>query len=255
MSRKITFILVLISCLFSFCLGHASFEEGNKLYLEKKYDEAFKQYQSQLEKDPLNTSVLVNIGLTEFHRGQPLMAIGYFRKALAINPQNATAEAGLKYVSKQSKLPQIPQNLSTLDLINTYYLDNISIEALFIFSLIGFGFSGYLWIRYLGRRKQSYEKETALPPTPVIAVILSVFFVIFSLSFILKLWDAQFTRGSIIVEKISLQTAPGEDQVSIMDLYGGFEVKILQRKDDWLQIHYPGTPSGWVKKSTVMMTH
>lgn len=255
MSRKFTYILLLLVGLFSFQSGHASFDEGNKLYLEKKYDEAYAQYENALKSDPENSAILANLGLTDFHRGNAFKAMGYFRKALYFDPQNTTAKAGLKYVSKNAKVPQIPQNLSTFELFDSYFLNIFSLEALFVFSLISFAFCGYLWIRYWGRRKLSIEKEIAPPPTPIVAGVLTLLAVIFTGSFLLKIYDSQFTRGSIIQDKVSLQTAPGEDQVAIMDLYGGFEVKILQTKGDWIQVSYPGNPSGWIKKSSVMMTH
>lgn len=255
MSRNNNSLLIFIWVLFLSFSAFASLESGNKYFLEKKYEEASKEYQNHLQSDPSDASAWVNLALSEYHRGNSLYAVAYFRKALGIHPSNAEAKAGLKFVQNQMRTPQVPQNLSLLETLNKGFLDGLPLEALFLVSLLLFATGGFLLIRYLGQRKLALEKESMAPPSPVICMLFLVFFVIFSSLFALKIWDAQFERGSIVVDKTSLQTAPGEDQVAIMDLQGGYEIKVLQTQGDWLQVSYPGTPRGWIKKSDVMMTH
>ena len=96
--------------------------------------------------------------------------------------------------------------------------------------------------------------EKSPPPIPVIGGFLGLVLVIFTGLASLKFYDSTILRGTIIQERVSLQTAPGENQVVILDLYGGMEVIARQVQGDWIQVTYPGSLTGWIKKSSLLMT-
>ena len=69
-----------------------------------------------------------------------------------------------------------------------------------------------------------------------------------------KIYDVQIPRGTIVEEKVSAQSAPGDQQLNLYDLYGGFEVVIRSHSGDWVQVTYPGALTGWIKKSSLYVT-
>jgi tetratricopeptide (TPR) repeat protein len=63
-------------------------QEGNFLYMQKKYDEALKSFKKMLALDSNNTFAMDRIGLILYNLGNVKDAITYFDKSLAIDPNN-----------------------------------------------------------------------------------------------------------------------------------------------------------------------
>ncbi|RYZ80842.1 MAG: hypothetical protein EOP06_24605 [Proteobacteria bacterium] len=96
--------------------------------------------------------------------------------------------------------------------------------------------------------------EEAPPGVPWIGVLLLVGFVFCASLTLLKAYDLSIPRATIVVDKVSAQTAPGEGQTALFDLYAGFEVIVRSAEKDWIQITYPGGLTGWVKKDSLLAT-
>jgi len=56
----------------------------------------------------------------------------------------------------------------------------------------------------------------------------------------------------IVVKKTPALSAPAENAPTLFELHEGFEVVILELKDDWIQVNYPGGLTGWVPKTAVL---
>lgn len=230
------------------------FKQATELYLKKDYEKAREEFLKLLDQDPNNATVLTNLALTEFQLGKKPLAIGLLRKALASEPDLVTAQAGLKFIQGQLQVKEVPHQIQTYETLRTNLLQPVPLFAYLVISALSFFAMGWVLLSYGGRRKKALEEETSLPSFPVIGFILSVSFVVFTALAILKLYDATIMRGTIIDEKVALQTAPGDNQVAILELFGGMEVILRQTQDDWVQVTYPGALTGWIKKSSVMMT-
>ncbi len=230
------------------------FQQGTQSYTAKDYKKSQELYQKALELDPSNATVLTNLALTEFQLGNKPLAIGLLRKALASDPELQTAQAGLKYISEQTQIRQIPHKIQTYESIRSNLLQPVPLSAFLILSALFFLTAGWTLINFAGKRRRALLEEHALPGFPVIASLLSLGFVIFTGLLALKIYDGTVTRATIIEEKVSVQTAPGDNQVAILELFGGMEVITHEVKEDWVQVTYPGSLTGWIKKSSLLMT-
>lgn len=230
------------------------FIQGTQAYLSKDYKKAQELFQKSLDQDPHNATVLTNLALTEFQLGQKPMAIGLLRKALNLDPEVSTAQASLSFILSEHPIKEMPRTLNSYETLRAQLLQPIPLPAYLILSALAFLCAGWTLISYVGRRKKALEEEKALPAFPLVPSILAAMFVLFSALVLLKLYDSTILRGTIVTETVSLQTAPGENQVAIMDLPGGVEVQIRADQGDWVQVTYPGSATGWIKKSSVLMT-
>ncbi|WII70553.1 CDC27 family protein [Bdellovibrio sp. 22V] len=230
------------------------FAKGTQLYLAKDYEKARDLFTQSLDKDPHNATTLTNLALTQFQLGKHAVAIGLLRKALTSDPENSTAQSALKFVLSQAPVKEVPHQIQTYESVRTKLIQPVPLAAYFVLSALCLFAAGWILISYGGRRKQALEQEKSLPGFPVIGAVLSVAFVIFTGLLALKLYDSTILRGTITEEKVSLQTAPGDNQVSILDLYAGMEVIAHETQGEWVQVTYPGSLTGWIKKSALLMT-
>lgn len=230
------------------------FSSGTKSYQDKKFEDAAANFEKALDLHPESATVLTDLGLSYFQMQKKGLSIAMFRRALYIDPSQTVAEAALKFVLSQLEVKEIPHQIETYERLRSSVLNSASLNGFHLLTALLFFACGFIWLRYLGRRRKSFEAETAPPNTPVIGLLLAIGLVL-SFSFtLLKLYDLTIPRATIIADKVSAQTAPGDGQSGLFDLYAGFEVIIRNVANDWIQVSYPGGLTGWVKKDSLMST-
>lgn len=230
------------------------FEQGTKSYLAKDYAKASEFLTQALDKDPNNPVILTNLAFTQFQLGKKPLAVGLLRKALSVDPELGTAKAGLKFVLSQMQIKEVPRKIETYESLRSYLLQPVPLSAYIILSALCLFAAGWILISYGGRRKKALDEEKSPPSFPFIGTFLGLTFIVMTGLMSLKMYDSATVRGTIIIDQVSLQTAPGDNQVTILDLYGGMEVIVVETQGDWAQITYPGSLTGWIKKSSLMMT-
>jgi len=230
------------------------FRHGTKSYQDKKFDEAIVNFEKALEFHPESPTVLTDLGLSYYQIKKKGLSIAMFRRALFIDPSQAVAEAGLKFVLSQLEVKEIPHQIEPYERFRSLVLNSISLNGIHVLSLLLLFSSGFIWLRYIGRRRKAFEQESAPPGLPVVGLILSLGFVGSFLITVLKTYDVTVPRATIVTEKVSAQIAPGENQSGLFELYEGFEVIIRNAANDWIQVSYPGGLTGWVKKESLIAT-
>jgi uncharacterized protein YgiM (DUF1202 family) len=133
-------------------------------------------------------------------------------------------------------------------------LNSISLNGFHLLTALLLFTSGVIWMRFLGRRRKASELEVAPPNTPFIGLLLLFGFMLSVIFTALKAYDLSVPRATIVADKVSAQTAPGDGQSVLFDLYAGFEVIVRSAANDWIQVSYPGGLTGWVKKDSLMST-
>ncbi len=235
-----------------------SFEEyfgrGTKSYQEKKFEDATLNFEKALDLHPDSATVLTDLGLSYFQLQKKGLSVAMFRRALYVDPSQTVAEAALKFVLSQLEVKEIPHQIETYERLRSSVLNSSSLSGFHILTVLSLFSCGFIWLRFLGRRRKAFEEEQAPPNTPAIGLLLGLILIL-SLSFtLLKIYDLTVPRATIIADKVSAQTAPGEGQTGLFDLYAGFEVIVRNAANDWIQVSYPGGLTGWVKKDSLMST-
>jgi hypothetical protein len=231
-----------------------AFARGTKSYQEQKFADAIGYFHNALDLHPDNATVLTDLGLSYFQNNQKGLSIAMLRRALYIDPSQSVAEAALKFVLSQLEVKEIPHQIETYERLRSSVLNSLSLSGFHLLTALLLFSSGFIWLRFLGRRRKSFELEETPPTTPMIGLLLAAGLLL-SFSFtVLKIYDLSVPRATIIADKVSAQTAPGEGQTGLFDLYAGFEVIIRNATSDWIQISYPGGLTGWVKKDSLMAT-
>jgi len=231
-----------------------NFQEGVKLYQAKEFEKAKGAFDEALKNEPHNATAMTNLALVEYQLGNKPLAIAHFRKALVLDPELAAASAGLKFAFSQLEIKEVPHKIDNFEDLRARFLAPVPMSVYLILTALFLFSAGWTFLSYLGRRKQALTKESSLPSFPVISGLFALgFFAALGLS-VLKYYDSTIQRGTIITERVSLQSAPGDGQTTLLDLYGGFEVIIHQSEGEWVQVEYPGSLAGWMKKEVLFVT-
>lgn len=78
-------------------------DKADQLYYEGDYQGALNLYEAELKNDPLNVTMLINVGNCYYSMGQSGAADGYYQKALNADPKSTSAlhnRALIKYNAK-----------------------------------------------------------------------------------------------------------------------------------------------------------
>lgn len=230
------------------------FNNGVKAYQAKDFPLAQEQFKKALALDPHNATALTNLALVEFQLKNKGLSIALFRHALDINPEFTTAQDGLKFALSQLEIKEVPHKIETYETIRSRFLVPIPLFFYQVLTCILLFSAGWLLIGYWGKRRRAIQEESAFPAIPFIGILFSLGFVLCAILLGLKIYDHTIPRGTIISDKVSLQSAPGADQVAVLDLHPGFEVIIHATSGEWVQVTYPGSFTGWMKKSDLYMS-
>ncbi|MEK6772648.1 MAG: SH3 domain-containing protein [Bdellovibrionota bacterium] len=231
-----------------------SFQEGVKLYQNKDFEKARSSFEASLVKDPHNISVLTNLGMVFFEIGKKGLALAYLRRALEIDADFRPAQTAYNYVWSRLEVKELPHRLETYESLRDYLLKPVSLSSYLWLGSLFFLLSGWLLIRFFGKRKRAFEEELPLPPFPTVGFMIMIIFITFFSLTLLKVYDLTLTRATITAEKVPMHTAPNENEASLFELSQGLEVILRKSEADWVQVTYPGGPTGWVKKTELMVT-
>lgn len=231
-----------------------AFEAGVSSYRAKKYEEARLAFNQVLEKDPLNVQALTNLALVQYQLGQKGWAVALLRKAHNLDPDFSTPKAALDYILPQLDIREIPHEIQLWETVRSNLIVPFSITGFLTLSALSLFASGWLFLTYLGRRREAEREEKPMPDFPWIPTLISVVFIGVMTLTLLKLWDHKIPRGTVVTEKITVYSAPDEKSVALFDLFAGLEVVLNQSDKQWIQVTYPGALTGWIPKSSVFQT-
>ncbi|MCB0369255.1 MAG: hypothetical protein KDD45_07300 [Bdellovibrionales bacterium] len=235
--------------------SHASdfFQKGLEFYRSKNYPEAQSQFSEALKENPRNLAVLLNVGLTYYQMDQKGLALGYLLKANKLDPEFTPVNEAILTLKSQLKENSVPKKESDFEYFRTAILNHITLNAILALGAISLLFSGFLWIRFLAEKKKSIEEELEPPELPVIGVVISFIFVLSSVLGVGKIYESYTPRAVITGENTDVKMAPGKEQSDLFVLQEGSEVLVGQIQNDWVQITYPGSYTGWVSKDKIFL--
>jgi tetratricopeptide (TPR) repeat protein len=231
-----------------------AFQSGLASYSSKKFDEARLAFGQAIEKNPSSSQALTNMGLTEFQLGNKGAAVAFLRKAQWLDPDFSTPKNALEFILPQLEIKEIPHEIQVWESLRARFVAPFSMTAFLALTGISLFSTGWLFLAYVGRRREATRDEKPYPPFPVIPVIIGlIFFVCLALT-ASKIIDHQIPRGTVVAEKVFVHAAPDEKSAQLFELYAGLEVLLKVAKDDWVQITYPGALTGWIPRASLLQT-
>jgi tetratricopeptide (TPR) repeat protein len=218
----------------------AAFETANKLYEQGKFSEAATGYESLLKSGQASPAVYFNLGNACFKAGQIGRAVAAYRKAGQTAPRDPDVQANLKFARNQVQGPTLsPTGWERL-------LGRLSLNE---WSLLAAG-AVWLWFLLL----TLLQWRPALKPSLRGWVItLGLAAAVFCGGLVEALRETRFTRSAIVVAtEAVVRQSPYEDSKNAFTAHDGAELRVLDQKDDWLQVSAGPRFFGWLRRDQVI---
>ncbi|OJV42536.1 MAG: hypothetical protein BGO29_11700 [Bacteroidales bacterium 36-12] len=247
MLRKLIFLTSMLSLTLFVSAGLTNFDEANKLYSEKKYEDAAEKYESILKDEGVAPEIYYNLGNTYFKMNELGKAILNYERALRIAPAYEDAKFNLEFANQKvtdrietsevfflKKWVRITMKALTTN--NWFYLS----AFIFIFALI----SALLFV--FGRNKSVRKISFYIS---FVLIIVSVTFGVFSgmrKNQMIEHQEAIVMDGVVIIKG-----SPDKSGTDLFQLHEGTKVSILSTLGDWFEIKLINGSVGWVEMKKI----
>ncbi len=213
----------------------SSFEKANRLYEQGKFPEAAAAYQELLESGYTSTSVYFNLGNACFKAGRLGQAVAAYRRAQHVSPRDPDIQANLQFAREQSRGPRVRtpfwQGL----------LSRISLTEWSVTTAVG------LWA-VLGLLTASQIKPSLGPHLRGVIISLSVGSLVAASCLIAAWYSSRALKIAVVTSpQTEVRHGPLNESQSAFTAYDGAELKILDQKDDWLQVTAGPSRTGWIR--------
>jgi tetratricopeptide (TPR) repeat protein len=216
----------------------AAFYEGNALYARGDFDAAAVAYESVLGAGRASAAVYFNLGNAYMKSGRPGLAILNYERARRLAPADVDIRTNLSFALEEQGLETETPVWQRLALPLAERLDGGSLAALCV----------ALWVAVLAAlavRLLIPRSETAAARAAIVLAALLVF--VGSNLGARVMWydladDAVVTRAG----ETAVRFEPSADGTAHFSVAEGTLVRILERRDGWLQVARADGRRGWI---------
>jgi len=218
----------------------ASFDAANRLYEAGKYSEAATAYETLLQQRYRSAALYYNLGNAYFKSGETGRAIAAYRLAQRLAPRDPDIRANLRFARDTVGAAKGRQSWQWL-------LNVLSLEELTL--LTAAAVWGCITLSVCMQLRRSWAP--ALRPYRNLAGALAVC----TLAWLGVMAEDRLGRSAavVIVEKGVLRYGPFEEAQTFLTLRDGAELRVLNRKDSWLQVANGANRVGWVQSKDVLV--
>ncbi len=242
---KKIFLFILLASFSLNMYAYFGVKEAEDFYRQGNFEKALEYYKiaerdvsSENMKDPY---IYYNIGNCYFKLDKFGYAVYYYYKAFKILPRDKDIRENLQYALNLSGIDLVPKGVPVTIHKIFYYLSEKEAEGLFwIFIwLFGITFSVYLITR-------SHWFKPLL-------IFFGIFFVISGSYYGIKHSLVHDEKG-VVAYDLELRSGPSEKFPISYTIPQGYVVKILDKKDDWLEIGVEKKQlKGWSEQENILI--
>lgn len=227
----------------SFCAiaedASAAFDAANKLYAQGKFAEAAGAYETIASNGVVSAALQFNLGNANFKAGQIGKAIAAYRAAESIAPRDPDLRANLQFALNRIQGPTLKpswleRNLGRVSLNEWTFAAMLGVWSVFALLVV--------------RQIRPGLRPVLRGWTWGVAAISIIFLSLTGLAL------SQQKSGAVAIvtqPDVTVRNSPLEEAPSSFTVHDGAELRVLDHKDDWLQISDGGQRYGWLKRSVV----
>jgi hypothetical protein len=219
----------------------AQFELANQRYEQLRFMDAVLVYERMLTNGRASVPVLFNLGNAQFKAGRTGSAIVAYRQAERLAPRDPDIRANLRFARARvaggfaAEPPWWERALTTLTPDEWTALAAVAFWLMFLFLALGQWRSA--WRRPL--RGAVFVSGGAFAAW--VACVASLVFVLH-----------QRPGAVVTADEVVVRYGPVDVSNVAYTLRDGMEVRIIGRKDDWLQVLDGSQRAGWVRRGDVV---
>ena len=242
--KNIVYIFLLFTQVF---FAQNSFETGNALYLNNKYEEAIKAYESVLETNKHSVELYFNLGNCYYKLNKVAPAIYNYEKALVLSPNDKDVLNNLNFAQKLTidEVKEVPKvgferllrDFTAIYHYNTWAWIAVSFAIVFLLFFIGYYFS----VNALFKRIFFFGMFVL-----VSFLLISVSAAIFEKS------HFENEKPAIVFAEIAeVKSEPQQSASAIFILHEGTKVYVQQVLSNWKKVQLTDGTEGWIESSAI----
>jgi len=219
----------------------AGFDAANKLYDGGKFAEAVAAYQNLAGSGQGSAALYFNLGNALFKSGEVGRAIAAYRCAERIAPRDPDVQANLQFARSQVQGPSLAPGrwqrwLSALTIDEWTFLTAAALWTLFGLLIL------LQWRPALKAALRNYVVTGALAALLLCACLGCA------------LAEAAPARLAVVIARdVSVRSGPLDEAKSVFTVQDGAEVRVLDQKDDWIQVAADPSRIGWLRRTQVVL--
>lgn len=223
-------------------LAAAAFESANKLYEEGKFAEAAAAYEKLAPPGQTSAALCFNLGNACFKSGQIGRAIAAYRQAEQLTPRDPDLRANLQFARNQVQAPTLSPGRWQR------WLGRLTLNEWTLLAAAAV----WLWLLLLA----ILQWRPALRPTLRGYVLsLAILAALLCVCVFAALRQARFTRTAIVITGDAVvRYGPLAESPAAFTVHDGAELRILDQKDDWLQVSAGPRKAGWLRRDQTLVT-
>ncbi|HEY5912001.1 MAG TPA: hypothetical protein VJA21_15465 [Verrucomicrobiae bacterium] len=214
----------------------AAFDSANKLYEQGKFADAATEYGRIIQSGLASAPLYFNLGNAFFKAGQIGRAILAYRHAKTLTVRDPDVLANLQFARNQVQGSTLSSGLAAR------WLGKLSLNE---WTLLSTGLV-WCWLLLLALPQWRPGLKPGLRNWTIALGITAAFVcVCLGMQFAqLRFWPT----AVIVTPDAPLHQAPLSESPSPITLHDGAEVRVLDRKDNWLQVSADSRRIGWVQR-------
>ena len=216
---------------------------GDTAYIQRRYDDAVRIYETVLENEGSSAAVYYNLGNAYYRSNMIGKAILNYERALRLDPTDKDTKANLEFLLSKTK-DEIAEQYEIFFVtwykaaVNMFGITAWSIIAIIAFitilvALLVFFFNG----------------SNALRKTSLIVAVLSLFVAIFANVAAASIFNNVNDRSEAVVmrEEAYLKSTPDNSGLELIKVHEGRKVKIVDdTMREWKEVELEDGTVGWL---------
>jgi tetratricopeptide (TPR) repeat protein len=219
----------------------AAFDAANKLYDAGKFAEAAAAYEKLTQSGLTSAPLLFNLGNAFFKSGQIGRAIATYRQAEQITPRDPDVRANLQFARNQVQGPTLASSRWQR------FLGKLTLNEWTLLT------SALVWVWLLLLVLLQW-RPALKPALRRYAVALALAGGLSCGCLALAYSEGSSARTAIVIARDAIaRNGPFDESPNAFTLHDGAELRVLDQKDEWLQVSADSRRVGWLRRAQVLL--
>jgi hypothetical protein len=218
----------------------AAFNEANKFYEQGKFVDAATRYEKIIQSGSISAPLFFNLGNAHLKSGKIGRAIVSYHKAERLSPRDVEIRSNLQFARNLAGGGAAPRQTFWENWLRRLTVNEWTVLTSVVFSL---------WFFVLAIRQWRDDWKNSFRGLVASLGILTMLLIVF---LVVTIRQESTPFSGVIVPEAVVRLGTFEESPSAFTLHDGAEVKVLNRKDDWLQIEDQARRTGWMLEKQLM---
>jgi len=219
----------------------SAFDDANKLYYEGKFSDAAAAYEKLTHSGMASPALYFNLGNARFKSGQIGRAISAYKEAERFTPRDPDLRANLQFARNQAQGPTLKLD-PVQRLLTRLTLNEWTLLA-----------SGSIWVLLVLLSVCQWRPAWSRSLRGFLVLWFIVSLVFCGCLGAALYQDFSNPSGVVIAAQAVVRNGPLEESKNAFTLQDGSEVRVLDRKENWLLITTDPQRMGWLRREQVLL--